>query len=125
MKYSLEIIQSAEGEKSVVAVDAEGVFEGGVLSLEYSFDGARYALKISERAMEQTRTGDINLQTTFVMGEWTECRISDGQNGGSFSVFTEEYNARFEGDNCTADCAFSDGQGGERTRISVTARRLK
>ncbi|MDE5766016.1 MAG: DUF1934 domain-containing protein, partial [Clostridia bacterium] len=91
MKYSLEIIQSADGEKSVVAVDAEGVLESGILSLEYSFDGARYALKISERAMEQTRTGNINLQMAFVAGERTECRISDGQNGGSFSVFTEEY----------------------------------
>ena len=125
MKYSLEIIQSADGEKSVVAVDAEGVFENGVLSLEYCFDGARYALKISERAMEQTRTGNINLQMAFVAGERTECRISDGQNGGSFSVFTEQYNARFEGDNCTADCAFSDGAGGEVTRISVTARCLE
>ncbi len=124
MKYSLEIIQSADGEKSVVAVDAEGVFEGGVLSLEYSFDGAKYALKISERAMEQTRTGNINLQMPFVPGEWTECRVSDGQNGGSFSIFTEEYEARFDGDNCTVDCAFSDGQGGGSTRISVTARRV-
>ncbi|MDE6791113.1 MAG: DUF1934 domain-containing protein [Clostridia bacterium] len=125
MKYSLEIIQSADGEKSVVAVDAAGVLEGGVLSLEYCFDGAHYALKISERAMEQTRTGNINLQMAFVMGEWTECRISDGQNGGSFSIFTEEYNAGFESGDCTADCAFSDGQGGEVTRISVTARRLE
>ncbi|MDE7401532.1 MAG: DUF1934 domain-containing protein [Clostridia bacterium] len=125
MKYSLEIIQSADGEKSVVAVDAEGAFDDGVLSLEYSFDGARYALKISERAMEQTRTGNINLQMAFVMGEWTECRISDGQNGGSFLIFTEEYNASFNGDNCTVDGAFSDGQGGEVTCISVTARRLE
>lgn len=124
MKYSLEIIQSADGEKSVVAADAEGVFGGGVLSLEYSFDGAKYSLVISERAMEQARTGNINLQTSFVPGEWTECRISDGQNGGSFSIFTEEYEARFEGDNCTADCAFSDEQGGSSTRIIVTARRV-
>ena len=125
MKYTLEIIQSADGDKSVVAVDAEGVFEGGVLSLEYCFDGAHYALKISERAMEQTRTGDINLQMVFFAGERTECRVSDGQNGGSFLIYTEEYSARFEGGVCTADCAFSDGAGGESTRISVTARRAE
>ncbi|MDE7076769.1 MAG: DUF1934 domain-containing protein [Clostridia bacterium] len=122
MKYSLEIIQSSGGEQSVVAVDAEGVFEGGVLSLEYSFDGAKYALEISEHAMRQTRTGNINLQMSFVQGERTGCLISDGQNGGSFTVFTEEYAARFDGSDCTAECAFSDGEGGESTRISVTAR---
>ncbi|MDE6075657.1 MAG: DUF1934 domain-containing protein [Clostridia bacterium] len=125
MKYTLEIIQSADGDKSVVAVDAEGALEDGVLSLEYCFDGAHYALKISERAMEQTRTGDINLQMVFFAGERTECRVSDGQNGGSFLIYTEEYSARFEGGVCTADCAFSDGAGGESTRISVTARRAE
>ncbi|MDE7163791.1 MAG: DUF1934 domain-containing protein [Clostridia bacterium] len=123
MKYSLEIIQSVGGEQSIVAVDAEGVFADGVLSLEYSFDGAHYALKISERAMEQARTGDINLQMSFAAGERTECRISEGQNGGSFTIYTEEYKAVFEGGNCTADCLFSDGEGGESTRISVAARR--
>lgn len=124
MKYSIEITQSADGEQSVVSVEAEGVLTDGVLTLAYSFDGDGYTLEISELGMRHERTGNINLLMSFKMGETTDCRISDGVRGGCFSVFTEEYQADFDGLNCTVNCLFSDGQGGVPTRIKAAARRL-
>lgn len=123
MKYSLEIIQSADGEESVVAVDAEGVLTDGVLTLSYAFDGAEYLLEISGREMRQRRSGNLNLQMTFRMGETTRCSLFDGVYGGSFDIFTEEYQASFDGCGCVVNCAFSDGTGGAATRIKAVARR--
>ena len=122
MKYSLEIVQSEDGEESVVAVDAEGELSDGVLTLAYSFDGAEYLLEISSREMRQRRSGNLNLCMLFRMGESTTCSLSDGVNGGSFEIFTEEYQADFDGRNCTVNCLFSDGAGGAGTRINVAAR---
>lgn len=125
MKYSLEITQSAEGEQSVVSVEAEGVLTDGVLTLAYSFDGDAYSLEISKLGMRHERKGNLNLLMSFRMGEATDCRISDGVRGGCFSVFTEEYQADFDGLNYTVNCLFSDGQGGAPTRIKAMARRLE
>ena len=125
MKYSLEIIQSEDGEESVVAVDAEGAIEDGVLTLSYAFDGAEYLLEISEREMRQRRSGNLSLSMLFRMGEKTKCSLSDGVNGGSFDIFTEEYQADFNGLNCVVNCLFSDGAGGAGTRIKAAARCLE
>ena len=62
MKYSLVITQTAEGETSVTAVDAEGEIIGGALVLNYSYDGAAYRLEIAQNAMAQTRDG-VNFPT--------------------------------------------------------------
>lgn len=124
MKYSLKIIQSAGDEKSVVAVDADGSFFGGALQLSYQFDGAEYALLICAQEMTQKRTGEVSLQMDFVGGKVTKCLVSGSEGSGSFNIYTENYSARFEDGGCDVECTFSDGVGGERTRIEIAARRL-
>lgn len=121
MKYSLIITQKAEGEETVTAVDAEGIFEGGVLTLSYSYDGADYALEIGPSEMAQTRDGDIKLNTRFIEGRTTTARLSDGTSGGEFPVCTQKLQVQFDGADCKVSCEFSYGECGEKINLWVSA----
>ncbi|MCI8368278.1 MAG: hypothetical protein HFJ81_01400 [Clostridia bacterium] len=124
MKYGLEIISKTGEDTSVVAVDAQGEHGEDGLALVYSFDGAEYALCISQEAMTQERRGEVNIFTEFRAGKTTVCRISDGTGYGTFNVRCEKLEVSFNGGDCVAVCAFSGGDGAEQTTITVTARAL-
>ncbi len=121
MKYSLIITQIADGENAVTAVDAEGIMDGGVLTLSYSYDGAEYTLEIGPGEMAQTREGDVRLYTHFLEGQTTMARLYDGESGGEFPVCTLKLVVQFDGEDCKADCEFSCGEGGETVNLSVAA----
>ena len=121
MKYSLIITQIADGENAVTAVDADGIFEGGVLVLTYSYDGADYTLEIAPSEMAQTREGDIKLNTHFLEGQTTTARLFDGQSGGEFPVCTKKLQVQFDGEDCKVECEFSYGECGETITLSVAA----
>lgn len=121
MRYSLVITQTAEGETTVTAVDAEGALCGGALVLKYSYDGAQYTLEISESAMAQTRDGDVKLYMKFAEGQTTAARLSDGSTCGEFPVFTRRLQVRFDGAEVKAGCLFSYGACGGEINLSVTA----
>lgn len=121
MKYSLLITQIADGENSTVAVDADGTLNGGVLVLNYSYDGADYTLEIGRNAMAQSRDGDVKLTMQFTEGQITKARLSDGQSGGEFPVCTKKLEVNFDGTDCKVNCEFSYGACGETIKLSVSA----
>ena len=121
MKYGLEITQTSDGEKSTVAVDAEGGLNGDVLVLRYTFDGAEYCLEIGDCEMAQTRRGEIGMSMRFIAGKTTAARFGDGGNGGEFPVHTNKLEVKFNGADCKAECEFTYGDGGEAVNLSVTA----
>ena len=121
MKYNLEIIQEAGGQINRINAPAYGGMVDGGLELRYIFDGADYKLIIKNGEMVQTRTGGINLNMIFLRGKSTICRLSDGGNDGFFDIFTQSLSVEFKGGGCVAACEFSDGCGGEITRLTVTA----
>ena len=125
MKYSLKISQEAGGESNISFAEAEGrpTSDGGV-EFFYDFDGAEYRLLLLKDKMTHTRLGDVSLEMNFVRGERSVCRISDGSNHGSFSIFTDELSVQFNGESVNCECVFSDGAGGEVTRIAVLAERI-
>ena len=121
MKYSLVITQTAEGETTVTAVDAEGAVCDGTLVLKYLYDGAEYTLEVSPYAMAQTREGGVSLSMRFAQGQTTEARLSDGQTGGEFPVCTRRLDVQFDGADVKAECEFSYGACGEVVNLSVSA----
>lgn len=121
MKYALLITQTADGESTVTAVDAEGKFYDGVLVLHYIFDGAEYCLEISDKEMSQLRTGAIKMFMRFSEGRTTVAQFGDGVNGGGFPVFTRNLEVKFDGADCNVSCGFSYGEGGEEVNLSVSA----
>ena len=121
MKYSLIITQIADGENAVTAVDADGIMDGGVLVLSYSYDGAEYRLEIGQSEMAQTRDGDVKLYMHFIEGQTTTARLYDGENGGEFPVCTKKLEVQFDGEDCKVECEFSYGACGEVTSLSVAA----
>lgn len=120
-KYALEIIQIADGEESVVAVDAMGEISEEGLALEYAFDGAKYALALTCESMIQEREGEVKIRTEFIGGKKTLGIISDGQSKGGFEIFTKTLSIIFNGENVKAECEFSEREGGEITRLCVSA----
>lgn len=121
MKYALLITQTADGESTVTAVDAEGKFYDGVLILHYIFDGAEYCLEIGGKEMSQLRTGAIKMFMRFSEGRTTVAQFGDGINGGEFPVFTRKLEVKFDGADCNVSCEFSYGEGGEAVNLSVSA----
>lgn len=124
-KYALEIKQIADGEESVIAVDAAGEFSEEGLVLKYAFDGAKYTLAFTAESMVQEREGDVKIFTEFVRGKKTLARISDGQNTGGFEIYTKTMSINFNGESVKAECEFSEREGGEVTRLSVSAFALR
>lgn len=124
MKYALKIEQTADGETSVVAVDAIGEMCGGVLILQYSFDGAEYILEIAQNQMSQTRRGEVSLNMHFAEGKQSFCRLGDGTHVGGFEIFTERLSVTFDGENCRAECIFTGGADKEVTSLTVQANLL-
>ncbi|MDE7380299.1 MAG: DUF1934 family protein [Clostridia bacterium] len=123
MKYGLEIVQTVDGESNVVAVDALGELTDGELILKYTFDDADYMLQISENAMAQSRGGVFKISMEFIPEKVTQCRIFDGENGGSFNIHTTLLSVKFENGNCRVECEYC-GDDGETTRLEIFAREL-
>lgn len=121
MKYSLEIVQQSEGERSVTAVDAEGEITGGALKLLYGFDGARYELYISENEMVQSRRGAVSLDMRFIAGKTCRAMLSDGNMSGGFEIYTEFLNVKFACGDVRAECGFRAPGQTDVTRITVSA----
>lgn len=121
MKYGHEIKQITEEGESIVAVDAEGMIDGGAVVLSYNFDDADYKLEIGGGYMSQKRTGDVNLFMQFIEGRSTLCRIEDGANTGAFSLFTKRLKVNFTNSGFNAECVYSDGEGGADTRLLIKA----
>lgn len=121
MKYALLITQTADGESTVTAVDAEGKFYDGVLILHYIFDGAEYCLEIGGKEMSQLRTGAIKMFMHFSEGRTTVAQFGDGVNGGEFPVFTRKLEVKFDGADCNVSCEFSYGEDGGTVNLSVSA----
>lgn len=120
-KYSLEIVQTADGEESIVAADALGEAEDGRAYLKYAFDGAEYSLYIGADFIRQERAGEVNIVTEFKCGKRTLGKISDGSGEGAFPIFTSELDVVFDGENVKAVCVFADGEGGGEIRLCISA----
>ena len=124
MKYSLKITQEAGGESNISLAEAEGRAVSGGVEFFYNFDGAEYRLLLLKGRMAHTRFGDVSLEMNFKRGKSSVCKISDGGNHGGFCIFTDELSVQFNGESVACECVFSDGAGGEVTRISVLAEKI-
>lgn len=121
MKYSLKIAQEAGGESNLSFAQAEGKAMAGGVEFTYNFDGAEYRLLLLEDKMTHIRLGEVSLEMNFERGKRSVCKLSDGNNKGGFCIFTDRLSVQFNGTTVTAECEFSDGEGGEVTRITVFA----
>lgn len=123
--YTLEIVSKTDSGSNVVTVKADGEIAGGLLSLKYNFDGAEYALKITDGSIVHERHGDVSLRMEFAKDKQTLCTLEDATGKGSFEICTEELEVKFSDGSCKAVCVYSDDGGESKTTLTVTAKPSK
>ncbi|MDE7300917.1 MAG: DUF1934 domain-containing protein [Clostridia bacterium] len=123
--YTLKIESKTDSGSNVVTVEASGEIAGGLLSLKYNFDGAEYALKITEGSIVHERRGDVSLKMEFATDKQTQCTLEDATGKGAFEIRTEKLEVKFAGNSCEAVCVYSDDGGESKTTLTVTAKPLK
>lgn len=107
MKYSLKIEDSG-GQATPVC--AEGKYLGGVLILEYVFEGADCVLKISEKSIVHTRLGEPQIKMSFAEGEKTFCEITALGKTGKYGVYTQKLKCKVTQNGCIAELAYADNE---------------
>ncbi len=110
MRYHLKIEDCGSdglpcGE--ALSVIAEGGCDGGVLKLDYIFDGADYSLVIGSNYVLHNRYGDTRMSLEFIGGKHTVGTIKSGDMGGSLDIFTHELKIILTQNGCSARITFS------------------
>ena len=109
MRYHLKIEDCGEESGEVLSVVAEGEYGGGVLKLNYLFDGADYSLVIGGNYVVHSRFGDTQMRLEFRKGQRTEGMLKSGDMRGILNVFTHELKIMLTANGCNAVIKFSDG----------------
>ena len=112
MRYFLKIEDCDANGTPVgkpLPVIAQGEFSGGVLSLEYIFDGAHYSMKISDNRIFHNRYGDTEMKLEFILNERTQGSLKSGGLNGNFDIFTHELKITLTQNGCNAHLEFSEG----------------
>ncbi len=121
MKYTLRIIQQTENGREETAAEAEGGFSGGRLVLGYAFDGARYSLTLAKDFIRHTRSGEVSLDMRFAEGERSVCTVGHGGSDGFFEIVTNKLKVNAGSSFAAAECEFSSPDGGNLTKMIITA----
>lgn len=111
MRYHLKIEDcSSQGAPrgEAVCVIAEGEFCGGVFTLNYPFDGARYVLKICGNCVYHQRIGDTQMMLEFRQGEKTHGTLKSGEMCGSLDIYTHELKTAVTANGCSVRLVYSD-----------------
>lgn len=129
MRYFLKIEDCDEKGNPVdkaLPVIADGKYDGGVLSLNYVFDGAEYSLKVSANSVYHDRYGDIRMSLEFRLGELTCGSLESSGMNGDFDIFTHELDISLTSEGCSVHLVFSDGaSGGDKIVKNITAYQVK
>lgn len=125
MRYHLKIEDC--GEKSeTLSVIAEGEYGGGVLALNYVYDGADYSLSIGSNYVVHNRFGDTRMKLEFREGQLTLGTLQSGDMRGSLDIFTHELKIILTANGCSTRISFSDGgEKGLKIVKNITAYAVK
>lgn len=118
-KFRLYILRSAAEGRVLTEAEAVGRLSFGAVYLEYSCDGASYALKADKNGFVSVRRGDISLELVLSAGESTVCKICGGGFDGEFSAVCESYSATFSDRGCKISCRYSAC--GDDVTLEITA----
>lgn len=108
-----------------LSVIAEGEYGGGILKLNYVFDGADYSLTIGSNYVVHNRFGDTQMRLEFVKGKHTVGTLKSGDMRGNLYIFTHELKIILTSNGCSVRVTFSDGADGEKTVKNITAYAVK
>lgn len=111
MRYHLKIKDCSEGEPlgESFSVIAEGEYDGGILTLQYSYDGAQYRLIIADCCVKSLRFGDTEISLEFRLGQKTLGTLKGGGTAGNFAIFTHELKTVLTSNGCSVRVTYSDG----------------
>ena len=111
LRFHLKIEDCATGEPlgESLSVIAEGEYDGGVLTLHYSYDGAGYRLIVEEGCVKSLRLGDTEITLEFRPGQETLGTLKGGGTAGNFSIFTHELKIKLTPNGCCVRVTYSDG----------------
>lgn len=110
MRYYLKIEDCGEDSLpcgEVLSVIAEGGYDGGVLKLDYVYDGADYSLVVGGNYVFHNRYGDTRMSLEFVGGKHTVGTIKSGDMGANLDIFTHELKIILTQNGCSARITFS------------------
>ena len=112
MRYHLKIEDCSVAEPlgESFSVIAEGEYDGGVLTLRYSYDGAQYRLIVEDGCVKSLRLGDTEIILEFRLGEKTLGTLKGGGTAGSFLIFTHELKILLTSNGCNVRVTYSDGK---------------
>ncbi len=116
MRYHLKI-EDCGAESETLSVIAEGEYGGGVLKLNYVYDGADYSLVIGSNYVVHNRFGDTRMKLEFREGQHTVGTLQSGDMRGNLSIFTHELRIILTANGCSAHISFSEG--GENSSKNV------
>ena len=119
-------IEDCGEESETLSIIAEGEYGGGVLALNYVYDGADYTLVIGSNYVVHNRFGDTRMKLEFRKGERTVGTIQSGDMRGNLNIFTHELKIILTANGCSANITFSDGgENGLKIVKNITAYAVK
>lgn len=124
MRYRLKIEDCSEAQPlgESFSVVAEGEYDGGALTLQYGYDGARYRLIVEDGCVRSLRFGDTEISLEFRLGQKTSGTLKGGGVAGSFSIFTHELKTVLTSNGCNVRIAYSDSkENGGKVVKNITA----
>ena len=86
----IEIKSIIDGTLSTVTVQGKVVKSPSDTHFDYTLDGDKCTLTLTDSEVVQLREGEQNIKMTFRKGEKAECVLSSGGFLGTFPVFTHE-----------------------------------
>ena len=86
----IEIKSCIDGETSNISVSGEITKTPNEYRFDYTLDGDKCTLTVTDGKVIQTRRGEQNIDLTFIKGEKSECVLDMGGLLGTVPVFTED-----------------------------------
>ena len=86
---TVEIKSCVDGETSIVSTKGKIIKSHSKICVYYDLDGDECTLTVTDDEVVQKRCGEQNIELTFKKGEESQCFLSSGGFGGTFTVFTD------------------------------------